>query len=242
MFDFLYYISSIVDIGLTCVILYAVVFKHRKGISLNAQILHGSAHLLRTLSMLINIRDYWALDTFSFLSECIVQIFYIASSCFIVYTLYMKKREMKNSTSYASANPDFIEWQYLFVPAIIIGSICNLSQPWQIFYMVSFWVDAVADLPQIYMIYSFSKSQKGKVDNFVADYVFLLSTSRMGFFLSYIIYGHISYGLLRFIEWQIVFMQLLRLAVYADFVYKYVRYRFYGEKEAFLIDELDAIL
>lgn len=245
MYDLFFYMSTIVDIGLTCAIFYAVFFRGQRGISLNAQILHGSAHMLRTVHFLVNIRAYWALGTLSFVGELLMQAFYVVSSGLIVYTLYKRNQQTQHNTSYTSANPDFVEWYYLFVPAVVVGAMFNISlisMPWQMCQMIAFWVDAVADLPQIYMIYSYSKSQKGRVDNFVADYVFLLSASRMGFFLSYLIYGHISYGLLQFLEWQVIVMQLLRLAVFADFVYKYIRYRFYGEKEAFLADPLDSVL
>ena len=124
----------------------------------------------------------------------------------------------------------------------MIGIFCNYSADTTTFIdMLSQWIDSLADLPQIYLIYSLTKKQRGQVETFVGDYVFALSSVRMMFFISYFIYGHITYGLLNHISYQITIAYLLRFAVYGDFAYKYVLYRFYGQKEIFL-DQFDTIL
>jgi len=240
MIDYLYYFASLIDVGLTVAILYAVAFTNRKGLSMNSQVLFCIAHLMRFANTLLSFGDLWQWMSLELSMHIALQIFYVLTSTYIVYVIYKKKKS--NRTPTQEADPDFIHWYYLLIPSLLIGVLCNYSADRSTFFdMLSQWVDCLADLPQIYLIYSLSKKQRGQVDAFVGDYVFALSTVRMMFFLSYFIHGHIAYGLLNHISYQIGIAYLLRFAIYGDFAYKYILYRFYGQKEIF-VDQFDSIL
>jgi ER lumen protein retaining receptor len=63
--------------------------------------------------------------------------------------------------------------------ALIMGFFVNMTfTPFEVMWSFSLWLEAVASLPQIYMVTQFAKEHNGSIENLTADYMFSVGVYR----------------------------------------------------------------
>lgn len=182
--------------------------KSCNGVSLKTQEMYVLVFLTRYVDILYNFRSLylWAM-----------KIIFITISLGIVYMMRLK---MPYCKSYDKRIDDFNVW-YVYGPCLILAMVWNEAfTPTEILWAFSYFLEAVAIFPQLFVVQKLAKSTGGFVETLTSHYVFSLGGYRFFYLLNWIF---------RFITeknyWHplIWFTGVVQTALFSDFCYYYIR-------------------
>ena len=171
------------------------------------------------LYLLVFVARYWDLfSNFYSVYNTIMKVLFIAATLAIVYL--MRVRYAK-SLSECSAQ-DSLPRVYLIVPALLLALVFNeepdgfLSDPFEISWAFSIFLEAVAILPQCVL----NRARNGLVDILTADYVFCLGAYRLLYLLSWILRWAFDETYIH--SWVAFLGGIVQTIFYCDFFYYYL--------------------
>ncbi|KAI3382258.1 hypothetical protein SNEBB_011440 [Seison nebaliae] len=151
------------------------------------------------------------LDLFiSFISvyNTTMKIFYLLSSWGIVYLMYLKFRATYDS------NHDTLRIEFLLIPSAVLAILINHEFVFvEILWTFSIYLEAVAILPQLFMI-----SKTGEAETITSHYLFALGAYRGLYILNWI-YRYYTTG---FYDLIAIVAGCIQTALYLDFFYLYI--------------------
>ncbi len=156
--------------------------KNCRGISLKTQFLYALVFLMRYLDL------FWNFDS---LYNSVMKVIFISITLLIVYL--MKYRE-PYCNSY-EANSDNFPIIYLIFFALAIGLAINVGEVYlyddffyisEVFWTSSIYLEAVAIVPQLFVVREFAKDNRGFVENLTSHYVFALGGYRALYMINWI--------------------------------------------------------
>ena len=172
--------------------------KSAKGISLKTQILYALVFITRYLNLL----------TFNFGSvyNTLMKLFFLGST---FYSIFIIKKYTREITQYV----DDFKIVYLVAPCFVLALVFNYRFTIiEIAWSFSLWLEAVAILPQLFVLQS-----QGQGDLLTIHYIFALGLYR-AFYIPNWIYRYLTEERLDIIS---VAAGVLQTLVYSDFFYVY---------------------
>jgi ER lumen protein retaining receptor len=197
---------------LHCVSIFLLLYKMHKtrscaGISRKSQELYLAVFVCRYLDLFL----YW-----SGLYNTVLKLTFLGSSAAIVYLMRTKYQSTYN------ADDDVFRLSYAVAPCFVMALIINQRfTPFEIIWSFSIWLEAVAILPQLFML-----QRRGEVETMTAHYVFSLGAYRALYLLNWT-WRLLAEGRYSLISWT---AGLLQTAVYGDFFYHYWQAMSRGKK------------
>ncbi|KAJ1912243.1 endoplasmic reticulum retention protein [Tieghemiomyces parasiticus] len=168
------------------------------GLSLKTQLLYFIVFATRYLDLFTR---YYGLY------NSLMKLFFIGTSAYIVYLMYMKYRP-----SYA-ANLDTFRIEFLLGGAALLALAFPVTYfTMDILWSFSVYLEAVAILPQL-----FQMTRTGEAETITSHYVFTLGAYRALYLFNWI-YRYYTEGYVDVVSWVAGFVQTL---LYADFFYIY---------------------
>ena len=141
-----------------------------------------------------------------------MKLLFIGASIFILYLMHFKD---PFKSTYDRKNEDTFPHVYLIPFAIIMTLLINKSYSlWGLVWSFSLWLESVAVFPQISII-----AKTNGVFTYTAHYLAALGSYRFFYVLLWI-YRYIKYGR---ILWVSIFSGILKVLLYADFFYLYIK-------------------
>ncbi|KAL8597651.1 ER lumen protein-retaining receptor 2 [Nucella lapillus] len=194
---------------LAMIILMLKMWKTRScaGISGKSQILFAVVFLTRYLDLFS-----------SFISpyNTIMKTFFIGSSVFCVYLMYVKFRATYD------ANHDTFRIEFLVIPVGGLAFLVNHEfSPMEILWTFSIYLESVAILPQLFMV-----SKTGEAETITSHYLFALGSYRGLYILNWI-YRYYFDG---FFDLIAVVAGCVQTILYCDFFYLYITKVLKGKK------------
>ena len=140
------------------------------GISLKTQELYAIVFLARYLDLFWNFLSMY---------NVVMKIIFIISSCSIVYII---RFGVPHKDTYNSED-DAFPYLYLIVPAALLGVAINqdYSSPFEMCWAFSIYLEAVAILPQLFML-----QKQGGSENLTSHYIFLLGMYRLFYLFNWV--------------------------------------------------------
>lgn len=169
-----------------------------KGISLKTQILY----------MLVFITRYLDLLTFNFGSiyNFLLKIIYLGSTG---YTIHLMLQHSKSITQYV----DDFKIIYILVPSFVLSLIFNYKfSLTEILWSFSLWLEALAILPQLYML-----QKEGQGDLLTIHYIFALGIYRTLYIPNWI-YRYFAESRFDYIS---ILAGIVQTIIYSDFFWVY---------------------
>ncbi|KAI5959423.1 erd2 [Candida pseudojiufengensis] len=190
------------------ILLYAIETNRSiNGISLKTQALYVVVFITRYLNLFTK---------FYSLYNTLLKIIFIASSIYTVYVMIYKYQ--KTITNHVDTFPV----KYLIGGAVIASLIfTHKYTPSEIVWSFSLWLEAVAILPQLYIL-----QRTGEAENITTHYIFALGLYRALYIPNWI-YRYFVEGHFDFVS---VLSGLLQTAIYSDFFYIYYNKVLKGKK------------
>jgi len=178
---------------------------------------HGLSFKTQALYVLVFVMRY--LDLFYrwvSLYNSAMKLFFIATSCYILYLMKFKYRPTHDPSI------DTFKVEYLVGPTLILGFIFNYRfSLTEILWSFSIWLEAVAILPQLFML-----QRTGEAETITTHYLAALGGYRALYIPNWI-YRYFSEGLVDPIS---VTAGLIQTALYVDFFYVYFTKVLQGKK------------
>jgi len=205
-----------------------------KGISLKTQFLYALVFITRYLDL------FW---NFASMYNWVMKIVFIASSCAIVYLMGFKSPYKETYQK----EKDTFKLYYLIVPCAILALVIN-EVFWvsevpnkhgvvhhhsyfyyfsEILWTFSVYLEAVAIVPQLFMVHAVARESGGFVEALTADYVFTLGGYRVMYLLNWL-YRFATEAHYR--NWIVWVAGIVQTAIYGDFFYYYAKARMSGQK------------
>lgn len=194
---------------LAIIVLLLKIWKTRScaGLSGKSQIMFAIVYTTRYLDLFF---------TFVSLYNTCMKIIFIASSYATIYLLYVKFKATYDS------NHDTFRIEFLLVPVAGLSFLVNHDfAPLEILWTFSIYLEAVAILPQLFMI-----SKTGEAETITSHYLFALGSYRALYILNWI-YRYYFEGFFDFIA---VVAGCVQTVLYCDFFYLYISKVWKGKK------------
>lgn len=191
---------------LAFVIIIYKLFKTKscKGFSAKTQEIYLLVFCTRYLDLFIYFISYY---------NTIMKILFISITIFILYLMHFSKQL---STTYNREKEDLFPHAFLLPFALIMTVLSTRSVDWwDLIWGFSLWLEAVAVLPQIYVI-----QINNGVESYTAHYLAALGSYRLFYIFNWI-YIYIQD---KKITWISVFSGTLQVILYLDFFYIYLKY------------------
>ena len=186
-----------------------------KGISLKTQALYCVVFLCRYVDLLWN---------FESLYNWVMKLIFISTSLSIVYLMTL--REPTCSTYDRRA--DSLYLPYLIAPTALVALLTTASyHPVELLWTFSLYLEAVAIVPQLFVIHALAKDQNGFVDALTSDYVFTLGGYRAFYLINWVYRWLTEEHYRNWVSWT---AGLLQTAIYCDFFYYYAIAKVTGQK------------
>ncbi|CAO3677528.1 unnamed protein product [Umbelopsis ramanniana] len=169
------------------------------GISFKTQLLYAVVFCTRYVDLL---------TSFISLYNSVMKVFFIASSLYIVYLIKFKFRATHDPSI------DTFKIEFLIGGAAVLGIL--FPYKWnviEILWAFSVWLEAVAILPQLFML-----QRTGEAETITSHYLFALGAYRALYLLNWI-YRYYTEG---HVDWIVWIAGLIQTAIYSDFAYVYV--------------------
>ncbi|KAI8988739.1 ER lumen protein retaining receptor [Pilobolus umbonatus] len=177
------------------------------GISLKTQLLYSIIFITRYLDLFYKRVSLY---------NTVMKIFFIASS---VYILYLMKFKYKATYD---ASLDTFRIEYLLGLSAVIGLLTSyIYTLTEILWSFSIWLEAVAILPQLFML-----QKTGEAETITTHYLFALGAYRALYIFNWI-YRYIDEGHTDWIAWT---AGIIQTALYSDFFYVYYHKVWKGKK------------
>lgn len=183
------------------IILLVKIWKTRScsGISGKSQILFAVTYTTRYIDLF---------TSYISLYNTIMKIFFIGASYATLYLIYFKFKATYDR------NHDTFRIEFLLGPAALLALIINNEFSFmEILWTYSIYLEAVAILPQLFMV-----SKTGEAETITSHYLFALGSYRALYLLNWI-YRYYTDG---FHEWIAVIAGIVQTVLYCDFFYLYV--------------------
>jgi len=179
--------------------------KNATGISVKTQELFLLVFCTRYLDLFTNF--------FSVYNTC-MKILYIVLSGGLVYLLHFV--EPFKTTAPKAHDLDVVQhWKILVAPCAVLALIINEAfEPMEILWTFSIYLEAVAIIPQIYVL---MKSKD--CDNITSHYIVLLGSYRFFYILNWIYRA--MYEPYYHSHWIVYISGVIQTVLYADFFYYY---------------------
>jgi len=173
------------------------------GISLKTQELYVIVFLARYLDLFWNFLSYY---------NVVMKIIFIVSSVSIVYII---RFGVPHKDTY-NAEDDAFPYLYLIVPAALLGVAINqdYSSPFEMCWAFSIYLEAVAILPQLFML-----QKQGGSENLTSHYIFMLGMYRLFYLFNWIYRYATEDNYMQVIVWV---SGIVQTALYLDFFYNYI--------------------
>jgi ER lumen protein retaining receptor len=186
-----------------------------KGISLKTQALYCTVFLCRYLDLFWNFESAY---------NWVMKVIFISTSLAIVYLI--TAREPICSTYDRRADSLFLP--YLLVPTAAVALLTTASfHPVELLWTFSLYLEAVAIVPQLFVIHQLAKDQNGFVDALTSDYVFTLGGYRAMYLLNWVYRFFTEEHYRNWVSWT---AGLIQTVIYCDFFYYYAIAKFTGQK------------
>jgi len=145
-----------------------------------------------------------------------MKLFFIGSSCYILYLMKYRFRPTHDPSI------DTFRIEYLLGPSVILALIFNYRfQFSEIMWSFSIWLEAVAILPQLFML-----QRTGEAETITTHYLAALGAYR-AFYIPNWIYRYFAEGLVDPIA---IVAGLVQTGLYLDFFYVYFTKVLQGQK------------
>lgn len=190
------------------ILLYSIeLHKSINGISLKTQSLYTLVFITRYLDLFTKYINLY---------NTLMKIIFIASSTYIVYLLTVKYKKS------IQEDIDTFPVRYLILGSFVTALIFNYKFTFkQIMWSFSLWLEAVAILPQLFIL-----QKTGEAENITVHYIFALGLYRT-LYLPNWVYRYFTESKFDYIA---VLAGLLQTAVYSDFFYIYYQRVLHGKK------------
>ncbi|KAF8190809.1 ER lumen protein retaining receptor-domain-containing protein [Pholiota molesta] len=178
-----------------------------RGISFRTQALYVVVFVARYLDLFFRYVSLY---------NSVMKLFFIASSCYILYLMKVKYRPTHDPSI------DTFRVEYLLGPCVIFALIFNYKF-WvsEILWSFSIWLEAVAILPQLFML-----QRTGEAETITTHYLAALGAYRALYIPNWI-YRYFSEGLVDPIA---VTAGIVQTGLYLDFFYVYFTKVLQGQK------------
>lgn len=192
--------------------------KNCKGISLKTQFLYFLVFITRYVDLFYN---------FSSLYNYIMKIIFILTSFLVCY--FMKfKSPYKESYDKKSDNFQIL---YIIIPCALLGILtCYLDDEFfltEILWTFSIYLEAIAIIPQLFVVHENARTKGGWVENLTSHYVFTLGSYRALYIANWI-YRFATETYYR--DWIPWVSGVIQTIIYCDFFYYYIKARTTGAK------------
>lgn len=178
-----------------------------RGISFKTQALYVTVFVTRYLDL------FWEWVS---LYNFVMKIFFISSSCYILYLMKYKYRPTHDPSI------DTFRVEYLVGPCVLLAFIFNYEfKPSEILWSFSIYLESVAILPQLFML-----QRTGEAETITTHYLAALGAYRALYIPNWI-YRYFSEGVVDPIA---VTAGLVQTALYVDFFYVYFTKVLQGQK------------
>ncbi|KAK0400682.1 hypothetical protein QR680_015392 [Steinernema hermaphroditum] len=169
------------------------------GISAKSQILFALVFVTRYLDLM---------TSYISLYNSVMKVFFILSSLATVYLMLIKFR------STYQREQDIFRVEILVLPAAILALLINNQfTPMEVLWTFSIYLEAVAILPQLFML-----QRTGEAETITAHYLFALGSYRALYLLNWVY----RYYMEDFFDAYAVVAGIIQTVLYADFFYIYV--------------------
>lgn len=150
------------------------------------------------------------------LYNSIMKLFFISSSCYILYLMKFKYRPTHDPSI------DTFKIEYLLGPCLIFSLIFNYKFSFsEVLWSFSIWLEAVAILPQLFML-----QRTGEAETITTHYLAALGVYRALYIPNWI-YRYFTEGVVDPIA---VTAGIVQTGLYIDFFYVYVTKVLQGQK------------
>uniref|UniRef100_A0A1I7ZUY7 ER lumen protein-retaining receptor n=1 Tax=Steinernema glaseri TaxID=37863 RepID=A0A1I7ZUY7_9BILA len=169
------------------------------GISAKSQVLFALVFLTRYLDLL---------TTFISVYNSVMKVFFIVSSLATIYFMFIKFRPTYQR------DQDTFRIEILVIPAALLALLINNQfTPMEVLWTFSIYLEAVAILPQLFML-----QRTGEAETITAHYLFALGSYRALYLLNWVY----RYYMEEFFDPFAVVAGVIQTVLYADFFYIYV--------------------
>jgi len=178
-----------------------------RGISFKTQELYVAVFLTRYLDL------FW--NYVSFYNEA-MKVFFIASSCYIVYLMRVKFRPTNDPSI------DTFRTEFIVGPAFLLGLVFNYEFiPSEILWSFSIFLESVAILPQLFLL-----QRTGEAETITTHYLAALGAYRALYIPNWIL----RYWTEGNVDVIAVLAGLVQTGLFADFFYVYFTRVLQGQK------------
>ncbi|KAF9047549.1 ER lumen protein retaining receptor-domain-containing protein [Panaeolus papilionaceus] len=178
-----------------------------RGISFKTQALYVLVFVARYLDLFFRYVSVY---------NTVMKIFFISSSAYILYLMKIKYRPTNDPSI------DTFKVEYLVGPCLILALLFNYSFSFtEILWSFSIWVEAVAILPQLFML-----QRTGEAETITTHYLAALGVYRALYIPNWI-YRYFTEGLVDPIA---VTAGIVQTGLYLDFFYVYFTKVLQGQK------------
>ncbi|KAF6019554.1 hypothetical protein EB796_022127 [Bugula neritina] len=191
------------------VLLLLKIWKSRSvaGLSGKSQILFGLVFVTRYLDLVTNFVSPY---------NTIMKVFFLSSSIATVYLIYTKFKATYDG------NHDTFRMEFLLIPCALLAIVVNHEfSPMEILWTFSIYLEAVAILPQLFMI-----SKTGEAETITSHYLFALGSYR-GLYIMNWLYRYYYENNFDVIA---VVAGIVQTVLYCDFFYLYITKVLQGKK------------
>lgn len=155
-----------------------------------------------------------------------MKVIFIAASCSIVYL--MKFKSPYKGTY--DKNADDAPVLYIVVPCFLLALVLNEYFSFsEVLYSFSIYLEAVAIVPQLWMVHKEAALNEGFVDLLSSHYMFCLGGYRACYVINWVWRYYTEPGYRHWIIWTAGVVQTL---IYCDFFYYYILAMTTGQKMA----------
>ena len=171
--------------------------KNCRGISLKTQFLYALVFLMRYLDL------FWNFDN---LYNSVMKVIFIVITLLICYI--MKYKQPYCSTYEVST--DNFSIIYLIIFSLVVGLAINIGEIYlydeffylsEVFWTSSIYLEAVAIVPQLFVVREFAKDNRGFVENLTSHYVFALGGYRALYMINWIFRYYTEVYYMSWIVW-----------------------------------------
>jgi len=177
------------------------------GISGKSQILFAITFIARYLDLFTN---------FVSLYNSVMKVVYLMASFATVYLMYVKFKATYDH------NHDTFRLEFLLLPTAALALIINHEfSPIEIMWTFSIYLEAVAILPQLFMV-----SKTGEAESITSHYLFALGSYRALYIINWV-YRYYFEG---FYDMIATLAGIVQTVLYCDFFYLYITKVLKGKK------------
>jgi len=191
------------------ILLWKIWFHHScAGVSLKSQLLYALVFSTRYIDIFWNTLSVY---------NTIMKIIFLASSYATVYLIQYKFKHTYDKEH------DSFRVLFLIVPSAILALLLNAEfTPSEVLYTFSIYLEAVAILPQLFLL-----QRTGEVEAMTSHYIVALGGYRFFYLLNWVyrLATEEDYDSSNWIVWL---SGLVQTALYIDFFYYYVVSKWYG--------------